>query len=114
MIKEDHPQSNPIAVSQEHFKSFLELAHKDAGLQSRINQASDIDEIEFIAKQMGFSVSTSDLLEWHDLDECTDGFEEDLFMVIQMYVWRGVGKECDPEWKQAAMRAQRRHELGLE
>ena len=86
----------------------------DPDLQARISQASDIDEIEFIAKQAGFSVLSSDLQEWHGHDEYEEGFEEDLFMVIQMHAWRGLGKGCDPEWKQAAIRAQRRRELGLD
>lgn len=86
----------------------------DPDLQGRISHASDIDEIEAIAKQSGFSASTSDLEDWHDHDESSDGFKEDLHMLIQLYMWRGIGKRCDPEWMQAAKRRERRRELGLD
>lgn len=87
----------------------------DPDLQGRISHASDIDEIEAIAKQSGFSVSTSDLEDWYDdHDESSDGFKEDLHMAIQLYKWRRIGKNCDPEWMQDAKRRERRRMLGLD
>lgn len=101
-------------MSQEQLKTFLELAQTNLSIQKRISLASDVDEVELIAKQEGFSVSTSDLEDWHSHDEYSDGFEEDLFIVIELYILRGVGKGCDPEWKQLAKRRERRRDLGLD
>ena len=101
-------------MSKEQLEAFLELAQSNFSIQERISRTSNVDEVELIAKQAGFSISTSDLEDWHSNDEYSDGFEEDLYIVIEMYNLRGVGKECDPEWKQLAKRRERRRDLGLD
>ena len=48
-------------MSEEQLKAFLEAVKADAGLQEKLNAASDADAVVAIAKEVGFMISIDDL-----------------------------------------------------
>ena len=49
-------------MSEEQLKAFMEAVKADAGLQEKLNAATDADAVALIAKEMGFVIS-ADLLQ---------------------------------------------------
>ena len=49
-------------MSEAQLKAFLEAVKADAGLQEKLNAATDADAVALIAKEMGFVIS-ADLLQ---------------------------------------------------
>ena len=48
-------------MSEEQLKAFLEAVKADAGLQEKLNAATDADAVVAIAKEVGFVISTGEL-----------------------------------------------------
>ena len=49
------------AMSEEQLKAFMEAVKADAGLQEKLNAATDADAVALIAKEMGFVISAEEL-----------------------------------------------------
>ena len=49
------------AMSEEQLKAFLEAVRADAGLQEKLNAATDPDFVVEIAKEAGFLISAEEL-----------------------------------------------------
>ena len=52
-----------LAMSEEQLKPFLEAVKADAGLQEKLNSATDADAVVAIAKAAGFVISADNLKE---------------------------------------------------
>ena len=48
-------------MSEEQLKAFMEAVKADAGLQEKLNAATDADAVALIAKEMGFVISAEEL-----------------------------------------------------
>ena len=48
-------------MSEEKLKAFLEAVKADAGLQEKLNAATDVDAVVAIAKEAGFMISADEL-----------------------------------------------------
>ena len=48
-------------MSEEQLKAFLEAVKADAGLQEKLNAATDADAVVAIAKEVGFMISADEL-----------------------------------------------------
>ena len=48
-------------MSEEQLKAFMEAVKADAGLQEKLNVATDADAVVAIAKEAGFSISADDV-----------------------------------------------------
>jgi len=48
-------------MSEEQLKAFLEAVKADAGLQEKLNAATDADAAVAIAKEVGFMISADEL-----------------------------------------------------
>ena len=57
-----HSHFTTQAMSEEQLKAFMEAVKADAGLQEKLNAATDADAVALIAKEMGFVIS-ADLLQ---------------------------------------------------
>lgn len=59
------------AMSAEQLSAFFEKVKKDAGLEEKLKSAADLDAAAAIAKEAGFDVEATDLMEMSD-DQVTD------------------------------------------
>jgi len=50
-----------LDMSEEQLKAFLEAVKADAGLQEKLNAATDADAAVAIAKEVGFMISSDEL-----------------------------------------------------
>ena len=48
-------------MSEEQLRAFMEAVKADAGLQEKLNAATDADAVALIAKEMGFVISAEEL-----------------------------------------------------
>ena len=48
-------------MSEDQLKAFLEAVKADAGLQEKLNAATDVDAVVAIAKEAGFLISAEEL-----------------------------------------------------
>lgn len=91
-------------MSKEQLASFIEAAKADAGLQKKLDDASDLDAVLAIVKQAGFDVIKADflkanaiqILEMSDEElESAVGGAQGGFMSMNWWV---VGKERAATW----------------
>ena len=56
-----HSHWTTQAMSEEQLKAFMEAVKADAGLQEKLNAATDADAVVAIAKAAGFVISADEL-----------------------------------------------------
>tara|TARA_B100001093_G_scaffold429469_1_gene424718 strand:+ start:274 stop:558 length:285 start_codon:yes stop_codon:yes gene_type:complete len=67
-------RTDPRAMSEEQLKAFRKKIKNDSNLQAKIKATTDPSAIAEIAKQLGFLISPSDLVDGLGIDEL-DGIE---------------------------------------